>query len=279
MTFPIPAAWRRPSADAQRDEEKRSASPCSFFYSQAQSLTLTAQYFVDDRLSNEARGGVAIKHRHRMQLALFGQMMASFEYMLKDFVAKSVDATTVLDQTILKAGWTEVTAAKILASRSTATTPGAMLIHSTLGWHTPGKVNERYKELFAQEPIESDKIADLERLWILRHSVAHNSGYITDYDSSRLGAPALASSVVRIDASFIDATKWFLVPIARRVAEVVGGALLSRWFASVRPEGQDYVRDKETFKKLKQLATMVDSRTRDVPEPTEQDYQNEFGAA
>lgn len=181
MTFPIPSSWNRDSADARRDERKRSASPCSFFYSQAQSLSLAANYFTDDRLSDEARGGVAVKHRHRMQLALFGQLMAAFEYMLKDFVAQAIDATTVLDETVQEAKWIEVSAAKILASRSMATTPGAMLVHSTLGWHTPEKVNERYQSLFRKKPIEATEIPDLERLWILRHSVAHNAGYITSY--------------------------------------------------------------------------------------------------
>jgi hypothetical protein len=68
--------------------------------------------------------------------ALFGQLMASFGYLLKDFVAKAVDLTAVIDPKVQKAKWMEVDAAKVLASRIAATTPGAMLVHSTLGWHT-----------------------------------------------------------------------------------------------------------------------------------------------
>lgn len=278
MTFPVPSTWNRDSADARRDERKRSSSPCSYFYSQAQSLALAANYFTDDRLSNEARGGVATKHRHRTQLALFGQLMAAFEYMLKDFIAQAIDSTTVLDETVQDAKWIDISAAKVLASRSMATTPGAMLVHSTLGWHTPEKVNERYNNLFGQKPISSGEIPDLERLWILRHSVAHNAGYITSYDASRLNAAGLADSVANIDADFISETKDFLVPIGERVSSAVGGALLSRWFASLRNEGPDYQRDEITYKKLKALATMVRSRTREVQEPTEQDYTNEFPA-
>lgn len=278
MAFPIPGTWNRDSADAHRDELKRSSSPCSYFFSQAQSLSLAANYFVDERLSNEARGGVAIKHRHRMQLALFGQLMAAFEYMLKDFIAQAVDATTVLDSSIQDAKWIEVSAAKILASRSMATTPGTMLVHSTLGWHTPEKVNERYESLFGQKPIDAGEIPDLERLWILRHSVAHNAGYITSYDASRLSAANLADSIANIDANFISETKDFLIPISERLATVVGSALLSRWFSSLSEDGPDYTRDQNTYKRLKCLATMIRSRTREVPEPTEQDYLNEFPA-
>lgn len=278
MSFPIPNTWNRDSADARRDELKRSSSPCSYFYSQAQSLSLAANYFTDDRLSDEARGGVAVKHRHRMQLALFGQLMAAFEYMLKDFVAQAIDSTTVLDETVQDAKWIEVSAAKILASRSTATTPGAMLVHSTLGWHTPEKVNERYTSLFGKKPIDSAEIPDLERLWILRHSVAHNAGYITSYDSSRLNAAGLADSVANIDAAFISETKNFLIPIGERLATEVGPGLLSRWFSSLKGEGADYERDKITYERLKALATMVQSRTREVQQPTEQDYINEFPA-
>lgn len=276
MTFPIPNTWNRDSADARRDELKRSSSPCSFFYSQAQSLSLAANYFVDDRLSDEARGGVAQKHRHRMQLALFGQLMAAFEYMLKDFVAQAIDATTVLDETVQDAKWIEVSAAKILASRSMATTPGAMLVHSTLGWHSPEKVNDRYQTLFGKRPIEAAETPDLERLWILRHSVAHNAGYITSYDASRLNADNLADSVANIDSDFIARSKNFLVPIGERVATVAGGALLKRWFASLKDDGPDYSRDQTTYRRLKELATTVRSRTQEVQAPTEEDYLNEF---
>lgn len=239
---------------------------------------MAAQYFIDDRLSQAARDGVAIKHRHRMQLAFYGQLLAAFEYMLKDFVAQAVDATTVLDETIQAAKWTDFSAAKILASRSIATTPGAMLVHSTLGWHTPSTVNERYKSLFGQEPIGSTEIPNLERLWILRHSVAHNAGYITSYDASRLGAAELADSVVNIDADFIAETKDFLIPIGERVASAVGKALLNRWFKSVQGDGANFQRDRDTYTKLKFLGTMVKSRIREVPVPTEQDYLNEFPA-
>lgn len=176
------------------------------------------------------------------------------------------------------AKWIEVSPAKILASRSMATTPGAMLVHSTLGWHTPEKVNERYETLFGKKLIDSGEIPDLERLWILRHSVAHNAGYITSYDASRLNAVNLADTVANIDANFISETKDFLIPIGGRVAEEIGMALLSRWFSSVKGDGSDFTRDQVTYKRLKDLATMVHSRTREVPQPTEQDYLSDFPA-
>src|SRR6266705_2427678 len=185
MPFPIPDVWNRDTADVVRDELKRKESPCSFFWSQGQSLSLAAEYFVDDRLAETARGGVALKHRHRVHLALFGQLMASFEDLLKYFVAKVIDLTAVLDTKVQKAKWMEVDASKVLAYRLVATTPGAMLVHSTLGWHVPATVKLRYQELFSRNPITNDEISTLERLWILRHTVAHNAGFVIQYDAVR----------------------------------------------------------------------------------------------
>ncbi|MEM7561359.1 MAG: hypothetical protein AAF394_19715, partial [Planctomycetota bacterium] len=108
LVFPIPSRRNRDTVDAKRDELKRQRSPGSFFYSQGWGQVLAAGYFTNERLAESARGGIALKHRHRIHLALFGQLMASFEYFLKDFVAKAVDATTNLDEKIRKEKWLEI---------------------------------------------------------------------------------------------------------------------------------------------------------------------------
>ena len=81
---------------------------------------LAAGYFTNKRLAKSARGGIGFKHRHRIHLALFGQLMASFEYFLKDFVARAVDATTNLDEKIQKEKWLEINVDRVLANRSGA---------------------------------------------------------------------------------------------------------------------------------------------------------------
>lgn len=276
MPFPTPEAWNRYSKDAQRDESKRKDSPCSFFYSQGRSLVLAAEYFVDERLGVKARDGVALKHRHKIHLALFGQLMASFEYLLKDFVAKSIDLTAVLDLKVQKAKWMEIDAAKVLSYRLAATTPGSILVHSTSGWHSPDIVNSRYQELYSRQPIAADELPTLEKLWVLRHSVAHNAGFVIHYDASRIGSMGLAESVANVDAAFVKETFEFLCPIAERIASTVGDKLLVEWLQTCKASGSDYDRDAPTYTGLKKLASMVKSRTRDVASPTSDDYQQDF---
>ena len=75
MAFPIPGDYSATSADVKRDQSKRIASPPSFFFAQSQGIKLAASYFTDARLTSASRGGVATKHRQKIQNAAFGQMM------------------------------------------------------------------------------------------------------------------------------------------------------------------------------------------------------------
>lgn len=277
MTFPTPEPWSRDTADHVRDEVKRKESPASYFFSQGKALVLASQYFNDERLADHARGGVAIKHRHKIHLALFGQLMASFEYLLKDFIAKIIDATDILDEKIRKAKWIEIDSERILASRYVASTPGSVLLHPTLGWHYPEQVNQRYTELFQHQVIASAEIATVNRLWVLRHTVAHNAGYLTHHDASRIGAAHLAEKTVQIDSDFISAAFWSLCPISQRIATAVGDKVLVQWLTSVAASNDTYERDKEQYAVLKKLATYVDSRPTDLPEPTESDFHVDIG--
>jgi len=276
MGLPIPTPYKRDTADAQRDEAKRKESPCSFFFSQGRALVLAAEYFCDDRLNQKARNGVAVKHRHRIHLALFGQLLAAFEYMLKDFVAKVLDATSIFDDTIKKAKWIELDPGKILAARAIAATPGSILIHPTGGWHNPEVVNERYQELFSYQPIKSNDVSDLNRLWILRHSVAHNAGFVIHHDASRIGNAALSEKVVNIDDNFIGESFLFLCPIAERIATQIGKTTLKKWVASLKNLGPDFSRDGVTYSQIKRLATYIDSRTQDLPIYGEAEYYSDF---
>lgn len=240
-------------------------------------MVLAAEYFSDDRLTDEARGGVASKHRHRIHLSLFGQLMASFEYMLKDFVAKVIDSTDAVDDKLRKAKWIEVDASRVLASRFASASPGAMLIHPSLGWHTPEVVNSRYVELFSYQPVHADEIKNLERLWILRHSVAHNAGFVINHDAARIGSAALSERVVAIDGEFISSSFTFLCPIAQRVATEVGDRVLLKWLESVNDLGPDFDRDGIIYCALKKLATFVQSRPQELPTLAEADYLTDFG--
>ena len=277
--FPLPSSWNRDTKEVKRDERKRRLSPASFFYSQGKALVLAAGYFHDGRLAPHARGGVATKHRHRIGLALFGQLMAAFEYMLKDFVAQQIDASSHIDAEVNKAEWIDIDSKKLLSLRSAPTTIGAMLVHSTLGWHNPEQVNSRYQALFGRQPIASSETDTLERLWVVRHSVAHNAGFMIAHDAARIGGTGVSEKLIDLGAGFMDETFEFLCAIAERVATLVGQHVLVEWLRSQGPLGQDATRDLYTYSLLKYMATYVGSRPKDLEDVGEAEYAADFQAA
>jgi hypothetical protein len=276
MTFPVPGQWRMDTAQAERDEKKRTSSPCSFFYAQGRELVTAAHYFSDTRLLEKCRSGVARKHRHRIHLALFGQLMASFEYMLKDFIAQIVDTTDIFDSRLKAQKWIWVDIERVLSQRVARTTASALLIHPTLGWHEPEEVNKRFKQVLGTKVIERDEMPTLSRLWIIRHSVAHNAGFVSGPDAARLGSSALNEKVAAVDQTYMTVAFDFLCTIARRVAEVCGGAVLTQWLGSLDDLPADYARDGDTYGRLKLLATFLASRPRDLPAFGEADYVNDL---
>jgi hypothetical protein len=276
MVFPIPSRRKRDTVDVQRDERKRQRSPGSFFYSQGTGQVLAAGYFTNERLAETARGGIALKHRHRIHLALFGQLMASFEYFLKDFVAKAVDATTNLDEKIQKEKWLEINVDRVLANRSGMATVGSTLVHSTLGWHSPAQVNSRYASLFSRNAFSPREVETLDKLWVIRHSVAHNAGMIIHYDATRIGDEMLADHAADIDAKFVEETFAFLNPIAKTICEECGGNLLRMQFQPLNARGLDFVADGPAYSRLKPLAEYVTSRAQELSPIDQPTYEADF---
>ncbi len=272
MAFPNPAPWTRETADITHENQKRQASPCSFFCSHGRSLCLAAEYFRDDRLAPAARGGVASKHRHKNQLAIYGQLMSAFEYMLKDFVAKAIDATSAFDEKVKSQEWLSITTERVLAQRVVQASIGSTLVHPTLGWHSPETVNERFKSLFNVAPIQGGEIRTLATLWIIRHSVAHNAGLVTAHDAARINTPALAEKVVHIDERYILEAFDFLKVIAGRLASDSGKSIMKQWFGTVKEYGGDFQRDRISYGRIKHLGSFVEARTHPLPEITDAMY-------
>lgn len=275
----LPGRWTSDAADIAREERKRERSPCSYFFSQGRALVLAAQYFTADRLVAGARGAVAKKHRHRIHLALFGQLMAAHEFLLKDFIASVVDTVPTFDDALIQAKWIQVDASRVLLFRSATSTPGDILLHSTLGWFEPDAVNTRYSSLFQEAPILNAEMPMLESLWILRHSVAHNAGFVGTHDASRGGISNLAGHVADIGAEFIEETFLFLCQISQRIATNVGDKVLLAWLRSRVPARADHGRDALTYMALKHFASFVASRAKELPEFGEDDYLADFARA
>jgi hypothetical protein len=269
MPFPIPDVYTSEAADIERDESKRRDSPPSFFFAQAWGAVLAANYFRDDRLSG--RSGVAVKHRHRIQYAAFGQVMAAFEWCVKDFVAQIIDSTDLLDEKVEAAKWIELKKSRVLAVRQASASAGAMLIHPTQGWHEAKTLNSRYTELLEYAPLLDEDKVTLDRLWLLRHSVAHNAGFVTNHDAFRMRAPSLSEKPVKVDADFLEATWGFLSDVVRRFEDPLGTKVISRW-CKEKATG-DFDQDGVIFMKLKHIVTAVESRSKPLPEVTQADYE------
>ena len=110
----------------------------------------------------------------------------------------------------------------------------------------------------------------------MRHSVAHNAGFVSSYDAARSGVPYLAEEVAHLDEEFIKETFEFLSGIAKRLAEDVGQNVLFQWLATRKSNGPDWNRDKDTYTNLKLLATYIASRAQDLPSIRKGSYTRDF---
>jgi hypothetical protein len=272
MPFPIPERYTSEAADIARDERKRRVSPPSFFFAQTQALLLSADYFKDSRLVTSARGGVATKHRNRIRSALFGQLMASFEFCIKDFVAQVIDASDVFDDVVNRCSWINVDKSRILAQRDVAASVGAMLIHPLLGWHETDELNQRFQTLFEFQLLDKNEARTLQRLWIIRHSVAHNSGFVTHQDAYRLQAPTLREAAIAMDVDFLRETAAFLRSIVLKLehGQPIGDRVIGEWIR--KKATGSWPADKAVYSRVRAIVTVVKQRTQDLPTVTKGSY-------
>jgi hypothetical protein len=156
-------------------------------------------------------------------------MMASFDWCVKDFFAQVIDATDLFDERVENAKWIQLEKSRVLAQREATASIGAILIHPTQGCHDTTNLQARYGEFFAASPLPNGEAETLERLWTLRHSVAHNAGFVTNHDAYRMRSPALSERSVRLDETFLNEAFVFLTGIVRRLCDPVGTAILKRW--------------------------------------------------
>lgn len=191
-------------------------------------------------------------------------------------MAKAIDSTSNLDEKLQGQNWLKINVERVLANRSGVATVGSTLVHSTGSWHSQAEVNKRYQHLFQRRPFSASQVEDLEKLWILRHSVAHNAGMIIHYDAARIGDETLANCAADIDAEFIKKTFLFLSPIAESICTECGESLLRSQFQPLSHRGPDYISDKSSYSGLKYLSKYVDSRVKDLPSLDQSVYETDF---
>ncbi|CAN5131277.1 hypothetical protein BH24ACT19_BH24ACT19_17160 [soil metagenome] len=192
--------------------------------------------------------------------------------MLKDFLAKTIDIVDIFDQKFLAQKWIKVDTERILAQRVAQTTVGSLLIHPTTGWHDPDLVNERYRSILGNDVIAASEVPTLNRLWILRHSVAHNAGFVTGPDAGRIGSAELSEKVINANDKYIAQVFEFLCPITERLACKCGQSALQQWLKSTLRLDANYDRDRLIYERLKLVGTYLPSRPQDLPNFTETDY-------
>jgi len=267
MPFPVPNPSTSESSDAQRDERKRQASPPSAFFAQSQAVLTAVKYFEG---LHSGYPGAARKHMNRICGAMFVQLMAAFEFTTKDFIAQTLDATHIYDDDVKGWSWLQIDVAAVLSTREGLGRLGAVLVHPLPQWQVPETVNERYQDVFKRQPIRRLEIQPLRDLWIVRHSVAHNAGFVTQPDARRLRSAELREKQVSIDVDFLQEAIDFLRAVVARLDTVIGASLLERFFR----EGASGVweQDRETYARLKLLTTYVRSRPTELPEIEESRY-------
>jgi hypothetical protein len=267
MAFPIPIANTSESQDSQRDERKRQSSPPSSFFAQSQAI-LTSVNYIEPLHSGYV--GAAAKHKNRTRSALLVQMMSAFEFAMKDFIAQTLDATHLYDDVAKEWKWLLIDIPSVMSSRDSLGRVGAILIHPLLGWQTPETMNSRYQDVYGRQPIAKNELQQLRDLWIIRHSIAHNGGFVTEADARRLRTPALRNRQILIDVDYLQRAVEFLRGITMRLSDPVGLSLLRRWFAEGAAGTWD--EDRETYQRLKKLVAYVNSRVQEVPVPDQAMY-------
>jgi len=220
---------------------------------------------------NSGYEGAAKKHRNRTRSAMFVQLMAAFEFAMKDFIAQTIDATHIYDDDVKDWDWLQIDVATVLSTREGLGRLGAVLVHPLLGWQRPETMNQRFQDVYERQPISKTEIPQLRDLWIVRHSVAHNGGMVTQPDARRLRNPALAEKQVLIDLPYLESTSDLLRSIVKRLADLVGPALMTRWFA----DGATGVweSDSDAYMRLANLTSCIEARTKSLPELDATDYE------
>jgi hypothetical protein len=258
--FPLPEPLNLFSNDVVRDEIKRAKSPPSSFYAQSQAIYLAVRYFEDLHSGYKA---AAEKHMNRIRSALFAQLMANFEFAVKDFIAQVLDATHIYDTKVASWSWVNVNVPAVLSTRGGDGRIGAVLIHPLLGWQDPDDINKRYRDVFGAPLVWPAEEQPLRDLWIVRHAVAHNGGFMTSPDARRLRSSPLAEKQVLIDLNYLDGAIWFLRGIIVKLHTEIGPKVLKHWFKEAA--SRDWAQDEAFYTRIKLVTVYVESRIKDLP--------------
>ena len=271
MTVRVPVvASEAVNRTDQRNREKLSKSPGSYFVGRARELQLAAPYFFK-RLSPGAYGGTAYAHYHNLCGASYASMLSAFEVMWKALYAAIVDSTTFYDDNLVDHRLTRavVTTESLLAHRGEGGAGGVLA--SSLGtWQNSETINTRYSAAFQVHPISSADSELVDQLWHIRHTLAHNSGVVGALEAYRLGSALNPGQSLQIDEDYLTYAESELARIARSGVKIVGTRLLQNYF--VTEASGDWSQDQPVFSRLSLLGLVV-PKTKDLPSLTQVMYE------
>ncbi|MGD9695100.1 MAG: hypothetical protein AB7V42_05510 [Thermoleophilia bacterium] len=261
----LPATSDGTAQREQRLSDKLERSPGSFFKARARDLVLAADY-ANKRLPENAYGGTSRRHYHTVCGATYTVLLSSFELSLKSLYARIIDRTSRYDDRLKDDKSLSIKPELILANRE-VTGAGDVFASQWNAWQAPDEVNRRFRTLMQVDPLDKAAVPDLEKLWQLRHVVAHSSGVTSRLDRHRLGGAIEADRALVIDGAYLSEVEARLLTIMTNVVNIVGNRLLDDFFAS-DPTGEAR---QDEYSALFLLGQIV-GQTQDLPVVTEDDF-------
>lgn len=272
MAVELPGTSDGAAQRERRLSDKLERSPGSFFKARARDLVLAADY-ANERLPANAYGTTSRRHYHTVCGATYAVLLSSFELSVKSLYACIIETTSRYDERLKGDKKLTIRPELILANREVAGA-GDVFASQWNAWQAPSEVNDRFRSLMEIDPLDNAAVADLEKLWQVRHVIAHSSGVTSRLDRHRLGGPIEADRALVIDGSYLEVVEHRLLAIMRAAVEVVGIRLLDDYFA-----GQPaWATNEGEFTDLFLLGRVV-SQTQDLPEVTEASFNAEQAAA
>lgn len=268
MAVELPGTSDGAAQRERRLSDKLERSPGSFFKARARDLVLAAGY-ANDRLPGNAYGGTSQRHYHTVCGATYAVLLSSFELTIKSLYARSIDCTGRYDDRLKGDTKLTIKPELILANRD-VTGAGDVFASQWNAWQAPTEVNQRFCKLIEINPLDNTAVAALEKLWQIRHVIAHSSGVTSRLDRHRLGGAIEADRALVIDGDYLAVVEERLLAIMTSAAAVVGKRLLDDYF----DRNPAWDTEQVEFTALLLLGRVV-GQTQDLPEVTEADFDAE----
>lgn len=150
----------------------------------------------------------------RLVMASFALMMSHFERFQREQFAALIDWSFAfscpepieLAKNLEKAGC-ELSLPRVLVGPGDEGEIGEIVADAMPGWHNSARVNAYFKAIIPAHTFYSNAIvAELDKLWQLRHSIVHSGGLLTKADAIKVtGLSGFANRQIKFGEGFMPA--------------------------------------------------------------------------